>query len=109
MFLEVFIQMLPYLAVFAVLRYIGQIQQKKAEERGDEITWRSTFGKKRTFRFEDITYCEWKGNSLRVYVNGKKLVTIDSGIDDREFMDDIERRKIPVKFYSGNQEKKKRW
>ena len=31
MFLEIFIQMLPYLAVFAVLGYIGRIQQKKGK------------------------------------------------------------------------------
>lgn len=36
MFLEIFIQMLPYLAVFAVLGYIGRIQQKKAKEREEE-------------------------------------------------------------------------
>ena len=145
MFLEIFIQMLPYLAVFAVLGYIGRIQQKKAKEReeeqkkgiirtcyvlktekiltiffivavvlfggatvlsalqqkdllppvgfgiffiialigtvnmimwklevnGDEITWRSTFGKKMTFYFDDITYCERKKGSIRVYVNGE--------------------------------------
>ena len=40
-----------------------------------------------------------KGNSIRVYVNGKKLFTIDSGVDDSEFMEDIERRRIPVKSY----------
>ena len=182
MFLEIFIQMLPYLAVFAVLGYIGRIQQKKAKEReeeqkkgiirtcyvlktekiltiffivavvlfggatvlsalqqkdllppvgfgiffiialigtvnmimwklevnGDEITWRSTFGKKRTFHFEDITYCEMKGNSIRVYVNGEKLFTIDSGIDDSEFMEDIERRKIPIRAYWGKRKKNKR-
>ena len=44
----------------------------KLEVNGDEITWRSTFGKKRTFHFEDITYCEMKGNSIRVYVNGEE-------------------------------------
>lgn len=132
MFFEIFIQMMPYLAVFAVLGYIGRAQQKKAKEReeeqkkgiirtcyvvktekiltiifiigifftgglvvasviqqedffplfvfgiafvvfligslnmimwklevnGDKIIWRSTFGKKMTFYFDDITYCE---------------------------------------------------
>lgn len=181
MFFEIFIQMLPYLAVFAVLGYIGRTQQKRAKEReeekkgiirtsyivktekiltiffimavvlfggatvlsalqqedifppivfsiffiialigtvnmimwklevnGDEITWRSTFGKKRTFHFEDITYCERKKSSIRVYVNGEKLFTIDGGVDKSEFMDDIERRKIPVKSYYVNQLKKNR-
>ena len=181
MFFEIFIQMLPYLAVFAVLGYIGRTQQKRAKEReeekkgiirtsyivktekiltiffimavvlfggatvlsalqqedifppivfsiffiialigtvnmimwklevnGDEITWRSTFGKKRTFHFEDITYCERKKGSIRVYVNGEKLFTIDGGVDKSEFMDDIERRKIPVKSYYVNQLKKNR-
>lgn len=181
MFLKIFIQMLPYLAVFAVLGYIGRIQQKKAKEReeeqkkgiirtcyvlktekiltiffivavvlfggatvlsalqqkdllppvgfgiffiialigtvnmimwklevnGDEITWRSTFGKKRTFHFEDITYCERKKGSIRVYVNGEKLFTIDSNIDKTEFMEDIKRRRIPVKSYWANQKRKK--
>ncbi len=36
MFLEIFIQSLPYLAVFAILGYIGRTQQKKAKEREDE-------------------------------------------------------------------------
>ena len=80
----------------------------KLEVNGDEITWRSTFGRKRTFKFEDITYCELKGRAVRVYVNGKKLFTIDSGIDDSEFMEDIKRRKIPVKSYYEIQLKKKR-
>lgn len=80
----------------------------KLEVNGDEITWRSTFGKKRTFHFEDITYCEMKGNSIRVYVNGEKLFTIDSGIDDSEFMEDIERRKIPIRAYWGKRKKNKR-
>ena len=34
MFFEIFIQMMPYLAVFAVLGYIGRAQQKKAKEKG---------------------------------------------------------------------------
>lgn len=80
----------------------------KLEVNGDEITWRSTFGRKRTFKFEDITYCELKGRSVRVYINGKKLFTIDSGIDDSEFMDDIERRRIPVRLHEQIQIKKKR-
>ena len=32
------------------------------------------------FTFEDITYCERKKGSMRVYVNGEKLFTIDSNI-----------------------------
>ena len=55
---------------------------------------RSTFGKKRTFRFGDITYCERKKGSVRVYVNGEKLFTIDSNIDKEEFMEDIMRHHI---------------
>ena len=180
--IEIFIQVIPYLAVFAILGYIVKLQQNRAKKReeeqkkgiirthyiiktekvltmffvlavflfggatvasaiqqddllppigfsiffivsligslnmimwklevnGDEITWCSTFGRKRTFRFEDITYCEMKGNSIRVYVNGKKLFTIDSGVDDSEFMEDIERRRIPVKSYWANQHKKNR-
>ena len=84
-----------------VVFFIGSLNiiMWKLEVDEDEITWRSTFGRKRTFRFEDITYCEMKGNSIRVYVNGKKLFTIDSGVDDSEFMEDIERRRIPVKSY----------
>ena len=80
----------------------------KLEVNGDEITWRSTFGKKRTFHFEDITYCERKKGSMRVYVNGEKLFTIDSNIDKEEFMEDIKRRRIPVKSYWANQHKKNR-
>ena len=61
-----------------------------------------------TFHFEDITYCERKKGSMRVYVNGEKLFTIDSNIDKEEFMEDIERRRIPVKSYWANQHKKNR-
>ena len=75
---------------------------------GDEITWRSTFGRKRTFQFEDITKCERKKGSMRVYVDGEKLFTIDSNIDREEFMDDIQRRKIPVRSYWGKSSNKKR-
>ena len=96
--------------IFFIVSLIGSLNMImwKLEVNGDEITWRSTFGRKRTFRFEDITYCEMKGNSIRVYVNGKKLFTIDSGVDDSEFMEDIERRRIPVKSYWANQHKKNR-
>ena len=52
--------------------------------------------------------CERKKSSIRVYVNGEKLFTIDGGVDKSEFMDDIERRKIPVKSYYVNQLKKNR-
>ena len=80
----------------------------KLEVNGDKIIWRSTFGKKMTFYFDDITYCERKKGSIRVYVNGEKLFTIDSNIDKTEFMEDIKRRRIPVKFYYVNQLKKNR-
>ena len=79
----------------------------KLEINGDEIMWRSTFGKKRSFHFEDITYCERKKGSMRVYVNGKKLFTIDSNIDKAQFVEDVERRRIPVKSYYANRLKKK--
>ena len=79
----------------------------KLEIDGDEIMWRSTFGKKRSFHFEDITYCERKKGSMRVYVNGKKLFTIDSNIDKAQFVEDVERRRIPVKSYYANRLKKK--
>ena len=38
--------------------------------------------------FEDITYCERRKGSMRVYVNGEKLFTIDSNIDKEEFMEE---------------------
>ena len=79
----------------------------KLEIDGDEIMWRSTFGKKRSFHFGDITYCERKKGSMRVYVNGKKLFTIDSNIDKAQFVEDVERRRIPVKSYYANRLKKK--
>lgn len=184
-FIEIFIQVMPYLAVFVILEYMIKIQQKRAKEReeerkkgiirehyviktekmltiifvigilftggctvasviqqddifpplvfgiafvvfligslnmtmwklevnGDKITWRSTFGRKRIFHFEDITKCERKNGSMRVYVDGKKLFTIDSNIDREEFMEDIKRRKIPVRSYWGknSSKKRKRW
>lgn len=79
----------------------------KLEVNGDKIIWRFTFGKKRIFHFEDITYCERKKGSIRVYVNREKLFTIDSNIDKTEFMEDIKRRRIPVKSYWENQKRKK--
>ena len=93
-------------SIFFIVSLIGSLNMIMWKL--EVITWRSTFGRKRTFRFEDITYCEMKGNSIRVYVNGKKLFTIDSGVDDSEFMEDIERRRIPVKSYWANQHKKNR-
>ena len=158
MCLNIITQIGPYLVVLLLLKYLVNLQQKRAKEReeeqkkgiirthyiiktekvltmffvlavflfggatvasaiqqddllevnGDEITWRSTFGRKRTFRFEDITYCERKKGSMRVYVNGEKLFTIDSNIDKEEFMEDIKRRRIPVKSYWANQHKKNR-
>lgn len=100
-------------SIFFIVSLIGSVNMImwKLEVNGDEITWRSTFGRKRIFHFEDITKCEMKGNSIRVYVDGKKLFTLDSGIDDSEFMEDIERRKIPVRSYWGksSSKKRKRW
>ena len=83
-------------SIFFIVSLIGSLNMImwKLEVNGDEITWRSTFGRKRTFHFEDITYCERKKGSMRVYVNGEKLFTIDSNIDKEEFMEDIERRRI---------------
>lgn len=95
-------------SIFFIVSLIGSLNMImwKLEVNGDEITWRSTFGRKRTFHFEDITYCERKKGSMRVYVNGEKLFTIDSNIDKEEFMEDIKRRRIPVKSYWANQHKK---
>ena len=97
-------------SIFFIVSLIGSLNMImwKLEVNGDEITWRSTFGRKRTFHFEDITYCERKKGSMRVYVNGEKLFTIDCNIDKEEFMEDIERRRIPVKSYWANQHKKNR-
>lgn len=80
---EIFIQTIPYLAVFLfgwaavasaiqqddlfppltfsiffTISFIGSVNMMmwKLEVNEDEITWRSTFGRKRTFRFEDITH-----------------------------------------------------
>lgn len=78
----------------------------KLEVNGDEITWCSTFGKKRIFYFEDITYCERRKGSIRVYINGKKMFTINSNIDSKEFVEDVKRRRIPVRSYYVNQIKK---
>lgn len=129
---EMFIQTIPYLAVFLfgwaavasaiqqddlfppltfsiffTISFIGTVNMMmwKLEVNEDEITWRSTFGRKRTFRFEDITQCERKKGSICVYVKGQKLFTIDSNIDKGEFMADIKRRKIPIKSYWVNKYK----
>lgn len=96
--------------IFALVGLFGTLNTMlwKLDINGDEITWRSTFGRKRTFRFEDITYCEEKDSgAVRVYVDGKKLFTIDSNIDMEEFMEDVKRRRVSVKSYYLNQMKKK--
>ena len=56
-------------SIFFIVSLIGSLNMImwKLEVNGDEITWRSTFGRKRTFHFEDITYCERKKGSMRVY------------------------------------------
>ena len=92
--------------LFGTLGTLNMIMWK-LEIDGNEIMWRSTFGKKRSFHFEDITYCERKKGSVRVYIHGKKLFTMDSNIDKAQFMEDVERRRIPVKSYYANQLKKK--
>lgn len=86
-------------AIVCIISLFGTLNMVmwRLEINGDTITWRSTFGKKRTFQFEDITQCELRKASTRVYVNGKKLFTIDDNIDDEQFMEDIKKRKIPVK------------
>ena len=65
------------MALFGVFGTLNTMMWR-LEINGDEITWRSTFGRKRRFLFKDITYCERKKGSVRVYVNGKKLFTIDN-------------------------------
>lgn len=35
-FIEIFIQVMPYLAVFVILEYMIKIQQKRAKEREEE-------------------------------------------------------------------------
>ncbi len=88
-------------SIFFTIFFIGSVDMMmwKLEVNGDEITWHSTLGRKKVFHFEDITQCERKKGSIRVYVKGQKLFTIDSNIDKEEFMADIKRRKIPIKSY----------
>lgn len=103
------------LAIFAITGLSGMLNMAvwKIEVNGEEIIWRSTFGRKRKFRFEDITKCVIKNSgAIRVYVHDKRLFTIDSNIDCKEFMDDVERRGIPVRFILLERYKKKtkkRW
>lgn len=66
----------------------------KLEVSGEEIAWRSSLGIVRRFRFDDITGCEKKENSVRVYVNNKKLFHINGNIDCKEFMEDVKRHGI---------------
>ena len=178
-FIEIFIQVMPYLAVFVILEYMIKIQQKRAKEReeerkkgiirehyviktekmltaifivavflflrrysmmlfnkmiycpqsvlaffvvsligsvnmimwklevnGDEITWRSTFRGRGFFTLRILQECERKKGSMRVYVDGKKLFTIDSNIDGRIY-GGYKRRKIPVKVILGKNSSKK--
>lgn len=102
-------------AVFFIVGFSGMLNMAvwKIKVNGEEIIWRSTFGRKRKFRFEDITKCVIKNSgAIRVYVHDKRLFTIDSNIDCKEFMDDVERRGIPVRFILLERYKKKtkkRW
>ena len=70
----------------------------KIDVNGEELIWRSTFGRETKFRFEDITKCVVKISGTIVYVQGKRLFTIDNSINFREFMSDIKRRGIFVKY-----------
>ena len=64
--------------------------------------------KKNTYHRDSNGNAHWMDRKGTEYVNGEKLFTIDSNIDKEEFMEDIERRRIPVKSYWTNQHKKNR-
>lgn len=86
---------------FFVVSAVGglNIAVWKIDVNGEEIIWRSTFGRETKFRFEDITKCVVKtSGTIKVYVHGKRLFTIDNNINAKEFMSDIKRRGIFVKY-----------
>lgn len=88
-------------AAFTLVGIIGILNTViwKLEVNEQEITWRSTFGIVRKFRFENITRCERMIYSIRVYVNGKKMFHIDNNINCEEFIKDVERHGVPVEYY----------
>ena len=131
MFLRMFIQVGPYLVVFVVLGYIIKLQEKKAKEREEEQKKGiiKTHYVVKTEKILAIMFvvgtiffacCMAMGiaqqeDTFVVCVFGFFFLvgivgtfTIDGGVDKSEFMDDIERRKIPVKSYYVNQLKKNR-
>lgn len=86
-------------SIFFTISFIGSVDMMmwKLEVNGDEITWHSTLGRKKVFHFEDITQCERKKGSIRVYVKGQKLFTIDSNIDKEEFEHGVFKTKCIMK------------
>lgn len=89
-----------FFGAFSAVGAAGSLNMSiwKLEINGDEITWRSTFGKKRKFTFDDIIYIEYRRQSKRLCIDGEEpfTITIDNNIDDAELMEDIKRRRLPV-------------
>ena len=89
-----------FFGLFGIIGVAGVLNMSiwKLEINGDEILWRSTFGKKRKFTFDDIMYIEYRRQSKRLCIDGEEpfTITIDNNIDDAELMEDIKRRRLPV-------------
>lgn len=89
-----------FFGLFGIIGAAGVLNMSiwKLEINGDEILWRSTFGKKRKFTFDDIMYIEYRRQSKRLCIDGEEpfTITIDDNIDDAELMEDIKRRRLPV-------------
>lgn len=68
---------------------------------GDEISYRSMFGTKYPYKFEDITraveFNHFGNNAIRCYKGTEKMFTIDNNVAGYyQFQIDLKVRKIPI-------------
>lgn len=77
------------LSLFFALDLIGTLNLGiwKVEVHGTQITYRSTFGKVRTYTFSDITKGVYKkSGAFRVYIGDKRIFTFDDNMDFSLFL-----------------------
>lgn len=77
------------LSLFFALDLIGTLNLGiwKVEVHGTQITYRSTFGKVRTYTFSDITKGVYKkSGAFRVYIGDQRIFTFDDNMDFSLFL-----------------------
>lgn len=72
------------------------------EVHGEEICYRSTFGKVRHYHFSQITHgCYKRSGAFRVYSGKKRLFTFDDNVDFETFLSEFYARNIPIDTIGG--------